>query len=166
MSGFLLNVLLAVVWALLSGDVNLRELGVGFGLGYLLLRLFPDALGTRAYVRASVALLRFLGTFLRELTVANVQVALLALRARPNLNAMIFSVPLRPHTDLSLTLLTATVTLMPGSVVLGFDAGRTRMYMHGIGLASPEEARAGVKNVERLLLDFLPAPTGGRGGAA
>ena len=79
MRGLALNIMLAVVWALFSGEVSTRELAVGFLLGFALQLVFPDALGTRSYVSRSLGLLRFLGFFLRELTVANVQVALFAM---------------------------------------------------------------------------------------
>lgn len=158
MRGLLLNILLAIVWALFSGEVSLRELVIGFLIGFALLNLFPDALGTRSYQRTSFALLRFLGLFVRELTVANVQVALLALSPQPRLNAMIFRVPLAQHSDLSLTILTAVVTLMPGSVILGFDRDNREMYVHAIGLENTRQAREGILRVERALLAFLPTP--------
>lgn len=158
MRGLALNALLAVVWALFSGEVSLRELSVGFLLGYLLLNLFPTALGTRDYQRTSFALLRFLGLFVRELVVANIQVALLALKPRPQLNPMIFKVELQPHSEISLTLLVVTVTLMPGSVVLGFSADKREMYVHAIGLEHTRAARESIYRVERALMGFLPSP--------
>lgn len=159
MKGLALNVLLAFVWALFSGEVSLRELVVGFLLGYALLNIFPDALGTRTYQRTSFALLRFAAMFIRELTVANVQVAMMALHPRPDLKPMIFKVNIEPHTDSTLTLLVATVTLMPGSVVLGFNSDRSEMYVHSIGLDSTRAARVSIQRVERALMDFLPQPT-------
>ena len=101
--------LLAIVWALFSGEVSLRELVVGFLIGFLILRLFPRALGTGAYVSRSLALLRFLAFFVRELTTANVQVALFALRPRPPLNPMIVAVPLHLHGDTAHTILAAVL---------------------------------------------------------
>ncbi|MFC3862339.1 Na+/H+ antiporter subunit E [Deinococcus antarcticus] len=156
MRGLFLNVLLAVVWALFSGEVSLRELVIGFLLGYALLNFFPDALGTRSYQRTSFALLRFVALFIRELTVANVQVALLALHPRPDLKPMIFKVEIHPHTDTTLTLLAATVTLMPGSVVLGFSQDRREMFVHAIGLENTRTARASIHRVESALMAFLP----------
>lgn len=156
MRGLTLNVLLAVVWALFSGEVSLRELSIGFLIGYALLSIFPDALGTRDYRRTSFALLRFVGGFFRELVVANIQVALLALHPRPNLNPMIFKVNLQPHTEISLTLLTAVATLLPGSVVMGFSADKREMYVHSVGLENTRAARESIHRIERALLAFMP----------
>ena len=158
MTGLLLNLLLAVVWALFSGEFSIRELVVGFLLGFGLLSVFPSALGSGPYVRGSMGLLAFIWFFIRELTMANVQVALLALRPHPRLNAMIFAVPVRLRTDLGQTLLTAMVTLMPGSVVLGFSPDRRTMYVHAVGLHDTRAARQSVIRVEDALLRFLPQP--------
>lgn len=152
MRGFTLNLLLAVVWALFAGEVSTRELLIGFALGFAILALFPWALGTGEYVRRVFAGLSFLGFFLRELTAANVHVALLALRPRPELHPMIVAVPLRLRGDGALTFLAAIIGLTPGSLVLGFSPDRRVLYAHVIGTRSAESARASILEVEERLL--------------
>jgi len=151
-NGFTLNVLLAVGWALLSGEVSARQLLIGFALGFAVLALFPRAPGTAGYLRRSAAWLVFLGFFLRELTVANVQVALLAVQTRPRLNPLIIAVPLRVRGDGPMTLLAVVITLMPGTVALGFSPDRRTLYAHAIGTPSAEAARDSVRRVENHLL--------------
>ncbi|WP_216322330.1 Na+/H+ antiporter subunit E [Deinococcus aestuarii] len=160
MQGLALNVLLAVVWALLAGEVSLRELAVGSLLGFAILAVFPRVLGTGGYVRRVAAALSFLGFFLRELTVANVQVALFALRPRPPLRPMIVAVPLRVQGDAALTLLTAVITLMPGTVALGFSDDRRVLYAHAIGTPSAQAAREAIQRVEDHVLRVLDRPPG------
>lgn len=158
-----LNVLLAVVWALLAGEVSARQLLVGFALGFGVLALFPRALGSGDYLRRSGAWLGFLVFFVHELTVANVQVALLALRPRHRLevrlNPMIVGVPLRVSGDGPITLLAALITLMPGTVALGFSADRRTLYAHAIGTASAQAARDSVLRVEHHLLRVSARPS-------
>ena len=71
---------------------------------------------------------------------------------------MVFKVDLQPHTDTSLTLLVATVTIMPGSVVLGFSPDKREMYVHAIGLDSTRDARESIHRVERAIMSFMPHP--------
>ncbi|KEF35581.1 hypothetical protein RDMS_00865 [Deinococcus sp. RL] len=160
--------LLAVVWALLLGDPALRHLAVGLGLGVLIVRLFPGGVGPgatlrrpdlRASLRRGVAWLRLLGFFLRELTVANVQVALLALQSRPRLNPLIVEVPLRLRSEGLLTLLAFTITLMPGTVAMGLSRDRRTLYAHAIGTADAEAARASIVRVEGYLLPLETPPS-------
>lgn len=163
MNGLTLNVLLAVVWALLAGEVNARQFLIGFALGFVVQALFPRALRSGDYLRRSGAWLGFLAFFLRELTVANVQVALLALRPRPRLrkqlNPMIVGVPLRVSGDGPMTLLAVIITLMPGTVALGFSADRRTLYAHAIGTASAQAAHDSVRRVEDHLLRLGAPPS-------
>lgn len=155
MRGLALNLLIAAVWALFSGEVSSRELLVGFLIGFAIVHLFPTALGTANYVRRTRGILAFLGFFARELTLANVQVALLALKARPSLNPMIVAVPLSLRSEFGQTLLAAAITLMPGTVAMGLSADRRVMYAHAVGLPSADAARESILKVERELLRFL-----------
>lgn len=152
MRGLAFNLLLALVWALFAGEVSTRELAVGFGLGFAILAVFPRALATQEYVRRVLAGLAFLGFFLRELSVANVQVAFFALRPHPPLRPMIVAVPLRLESEGAQTLLAAVITLMPGTVVLGFSPDRRVLYTHAIGTGSARAAREAVLKVEDRLL--------------
>lgn len=155
MRGLALNLLLAGVWALFAGEVSTRELAVGFLLGFFILAVFPRALATHEYVRRVLAGLSFLGFFLRELTAANVQVALFALRRRPPLHPMIVAVPLRLQSEGALTFLAATIGLMPGTVALGFSPDRRTLYAHAIGTPNAHAAREAILRVEDRLLRVL-----------
>lgn len=155
MRGLILNVVLALVWALFSGEVSTRELTVGFLLGFAILQVFPRALGTTDYVFTTRRVLGFAWFFARELTFANIQVAAFALRRHPPLNPMIVAVPLTLKTDTGLTLLAALITLMPGTVAMGFSPDRRRLYAHAVGLPGPNEAVESILKVERQLLGVL-----------
>lgn len=155
MNGPLLNAALALVWMLLIGDFSLRQLVLGLLLGYLVLRLFPRALGSASYVRSLHSGLSFTFHFLRELTFANVQVALFALQKRPPLRPVIVQVPLLSKTDTQRTLLAATITLMPGTVAMGFSPDRRVMYAHAIGTPDAEAARQSIIKVEREILGVI-----------
>ncbi|BDP43926.1 hypothetical protein DAETH_38950 (plasmid) [Deinococcus aetherius] len=117
--------------------------------------MFPRALGTGEYVRRMVAGPSFLAYFLQELTVANVQVALFALRRCPRLNSMIVAVPLRVQGDLPQTLLATTLTLMPSTVVMGFSPDRRTLYAHAIGTTSAQAAHDSIRWVEDRLMRVL-----------
>lgn len=152
MRGLSLNILLAIVWTLFVGEFSLRELAIGVLLGFAILSFFPLSLGTGNYVRRTLAVVRFALFFVRELTAANVQVALWALRPRPPLHPMVIAYPLRLSGDTAQTVLAATITLMPGSVAMGFNPERSVLYAHVIGADSPQAAREGFKKVEDALL--------------
>nr|WP_280527628.1 Na+/H+ antiporter subunit E [Deinococcus humi] len=143
---------MAIVWTLFVGEFSLRELVIGMLLGFAILSVFPLSLGTGGYVRRTLAAVRFALFFARELTAANVQVALWALRPHPPLHPMIIAYPLRLSGDNAQTVLAATITLMPGSVAMGFNPERNVLYAHVIGARSPRAARESLEKVENALL--------------
>lgn len=155
MRGFLINILVAVVWALFAGEVSVRELAIGFLIGFGIQAIFPQALGTRSYIERTYAWIRFVGFFLKELMTANVQVALFALSPRPPLNSMIVDYPVRLRGDTSQTMFVAVLTLMPGSVVIGFNADRTKLYAHAIGFRTAQAAKASFGKVEDFMLPLF-----------
>ena len=155
MRGFVLNVVLAFVWALLLGYVNLVNLAVGFVIGFAFLSLLPASAADRRYVIRTRAAFAFLAFFLRELTVANVQVALFALSPRPPLHPVIVAVPLHLKHDSAITALAAAITLMPGTVAMGVSPDRKYLYAHAIGPGGLEGARASILKVEARLRAFL-----------
>lgn len=159
MRGLALNTLLAIVWTLFVGEFSLREMALGVLLGFVILSLFPRALGTASYVRRVLAFVRFVLFFVREVVTANVQVALFALRPNPPLHPMIIAYPMRLRGDTAHTLLAATLGLMPGSVAMGFNPERTVLYAHVIGAQSPRAARESLKKVEDALLPLYGQET-------
>ena len=147
-------VLIALVWALFFGELSLFNLVVGALLGLFLLsvvqrrqeRSFPKRLG---------AVLRFVYRFFVELFVASIVVARLALVPRPTFHPHIIAVPLRVSSDGAIALLSATITLLPGTVAMGVSADRSVLYAHAIGEADVNKARDSVVRIETLILGFM-----------
>ena len=159
-NGLALNLILALVWALFLGEVSLRSLSVGFGLGFAVMTLFHRALGSGPYVRSVGGALRLTAYFVVELVRANVQMARLALRPHPPLNQMIVAVPLRLRGEGPLTLLAALAGLMPGTVTLGFSPEQDTMYVHAAGLDGRAAVRRSVQGIETRLLMALGEDAG------
>ncbi|MDO4263096.1 MAG: Na+/H+ antiporter subunit E [Deinococcus sp.] len=155
MSGLGLNFLIAVTYALLMGHLGLREMTTGFLVGLIILNLFPRALNAELYVARGRAVSRFLTFFFKSLLIANVQVALMALQRRPKLTPLIIDVPLKFESQAMQTLLVATITLLPGTVAMGFSADRSVMYAHSIGISDPVEVRSSIIEVEYYILDIM-----------
>ncbi len=143
----------ALLWTLLVGELNAYNLLVGGALATLLLSVLRT--GDASLARRLWGLVRFLGRFLRELVVANVQIALLALSPRPRLHPHIIAVPLRPQSDAAISVLCATITLLPGTVAMGVSSDRTLLYAHAVGLADVDRAKASITLMETYILRFM-----------
>lgn len=132
MGFFFGNVSLALVWVFLTGEFNATNFVIGLLLGYGLMRLTQRTFASQQYIFKVKLVLRFLGFFLWELLVANLQVAWLVLRPRQDFNPAIVAIPLDAHTDIEITLLSNLITLTPGSLSLDLSSSGRVLYVHGI----------------------------------
>jgi len=156
MTGFLLNLVLAIVWALLMGSIDLPNLIVGFLLAYAVLWLVQPVLGKTSYFRRVPQAARFLAYFLKELVLSNLVVARDVLSPRPRRRPGVVAVPLDARTDGEITFLAIVVLLTPGTLVLDVAEDRSVLYVHTMFLESPEALCKEVKEgFERRILELM-----------
>ena len=113
--------------------------------------LYPPASGISA-----AGLARFAAFFLSRSLRAGIQVAALALRPRLALAPAILTIPVRLHGDAERALLSATLNLLPGTLVAGGGPGY--LLVHVLDARRPVEAdvRAAERQVARLFRLALP----------
>jgi multicomponent Na+:H+ antiporter subunit E len=150
----LVVVAVALLWAFLYGELSSFNLLVGALLGMLLLStvLRPGASSLPARLWR---VLRFLVAFLWELLVAGVLIARLAIIRSPRFHPHVIAVPLRVESDAAISLLSAAITLLPGTVAMGVSQDRRTLYAHAIGESDPDRSRASVIRLETLILGFM-----------
>ena len=129
----LLNLLLAMVWLLLTGQFTASNFLFGFVIGYGLLWLFEQVMPPKTadsrrhtYVSKVIQVLAFGLFFLWELIRANMRVAIDVLRPTPRMKPAVVAVPLRNFSDAEITLLANFITLTPGTLSLDI-VNRTRV---------------------------------------
>lgn len=151
----LINVLLAIAWAALTGRFGVVDLLFGFALGVLALFAARNQFaGGTAYFRRMFVTVRFVAFVVWELVLANVKVARTVLftpasRLRPG----IVAVPLDPKSDAEITTLANLITLTPGTLSLDVSDDRTTLYVHALEVDDPErfceETKAGFERAVR-----------------
>jgi multicomponent Na+:H+ antiporter subunit E len=153
-----LLVWLVVVWMLLWGTWSWANLlgGAVVALAVTtLLPLPPVVGGTRV---RPVGLLVFLGHFLVDVVLSGALVAWQTVRPRGIGRSAIIEVQLRTDSDLLLTIVAETVTLVPGSLVMDMDRERRTLAIHVLHVqdeADVERRRASVlAEEERVVRAF------------
>ncbi|GHJ08134.1 hypothetical protein TPA0907_25010 [Micromonospora humidisoli] len=148
-------IVLVTVWVLLWGTLSWANVLGGLVVGLVVLTVFPLPPVTFTGRVHPVPLLRFALRFLRDLVVASVQIAALALRfGHPPLGAII-AVRLRVRSDLNLTLTAEALSLVPGSLIVEVDRDAGILYVHVLGVrdrAEVERFRDGVLELEARLI--------------
>ena len=115
---FLLNILLAIAWMLLSGEVTAENFIEGLIIGYLILWISKSALGGTKYFKKIPKAISFFFYFVKELILANLKVAFDIITPKDYMQPGIVAVPLDAETDMEITLLANLITLTPGSLSL------------------------------------------------
>jgi multicomponent Na+:H+ antiporter subunit E len=156
MTLFLLNVLLAMAWAALTGIFTPTNFVAGFILGYATLWLTQRA-GVRSPYFARVRkVIGFSLFFIKELIKANLRVAYEVLSVRQGMTPGVIAIPLDAKTDAEITALANLITLTPGTLSLDVSNDRRVLYVHAMYVKDVEEFKEEIKEgLERRLLEVL-----------
>jgi multicomponent Na+:H+ antiporter subunit E len=152
------NILLALAWAALHGELSLGTLLTGHVLGYLLLLglVRGGVLSPSPYIGRVHRVLGLGGYFLWELVRANLRLALDVARPSYKMKPGIVAVPLDVTRDSEILLLSMLINTTPGSVALDVSPDRKTLYVHVMYMTTPDAAREEIKNgFERRVLGVL-----------
>ena len=148
---------LVVVWILLWGTWSWANLlsGLAIALVVMLLLPLPPVVGSTR-VRP-LPLIRFVGHFLGDVVVSGAQVAWRALGPGGVGQGAIVRVQLRADSDLLLTVVAETISLVPGSLVLDLDREHRLISVHLLHATRadrpPGHLRAGDHEVDEEVPD-------------
>ncbi|TWH75467.1 Na+/H+ antiporter subunit E [Modestobacter roseus] len=146
---------LVVVWILLWGTLSWANLLSGLLVAVLVTNVLPLPAVMAGARLHPIALLAFAGYFLKDLVVSSAQVAWQAIRPGRMKQGAIIAVQLRTDSDLLLTLIAESLTLVPGSIVLDLDRPRRTLGIHLLLVEDEDDVesqRAGVFTMEERVV--------------
>jgi len=156
MTKFFINLALAVVWALVSGDVSLRTLTIGFALGFIIVAALEFAEGRLTYGRKLFQLVAFSTYFAWEIMVGALKVGSAAIFGRPAIKPRLILLPLDARTSVEITLLANAFTLTPGTVTVDVSPDRTHLILHAMFAEDEARSVSQLKDgLERRLLELM-----------
>jgi multicomponent Na+:H+ antiporter subunit E len=157
MNLFIYNILISMLWALLTGKVSVGSLVTGFVLGYFALTLLYPATGKKlSYFEKTMQFFRFSLFFIKELVLSSWRVSLDVMKPLPYLRPGVIGIPLDAETDLEITMLANIISLTPGTLSLDVSPDRKTLYIHAMYVVDPEDLRKEIKDgLERRLLELL-----------
>ena len=157
MNLFVLNLVLALVWAVLVAELSVTSFLIGYVLGYGALWLAQPALGgPNAYFLRVWRIVRLSGYFIYELFLSSLRVAWDV--ATPGTDSVpdIIEMPLDVESDLEIMLLANLISLTPGTLSLDVSEDRKTLYIHAMFAAEPRALVAELKaGMERMVLEVF-----------
>ena len=92
--------------------------------------------------------------FLKEVIVANFQIAQLVFWKSENVKPALLKIPLDVKTDRGIFLLSSMITLTPGTLSIEVTEDRKFLYVHVIHTENPQDVVSGIKEgFEKKLLE-------------
>jgi multicomponent Na+:H+ antiporter subunit E len=146
MKYLLLNIALALAWTFLTGEFSEMNFAFGLVLGYFLLFLLRDVVGTERYCNKVWQVIYFIAYFMWELGVANFIVAWEVITPKLHMRPAIVAVPIDLKRDLEITLLANLITLTPGTLSLEVSEDKHTIYVHGMYVDDIEDFRRSIKD--------------------
>jgi multicomponent Na+:H+ antiporter subunit E len=157
MTYFVMNLLLALLWAALQAFRPMDLVG-GFIIGYALIWLTRDWLGenARRYTRRVPVFLMFVLYYFRELVTSALEVIRALFRDQNSLKPGIIAFPLDAKSDMEIVLLNNLLIFTPGTLGVHLSENREILFIHIIDVPDPDDARHRIKTgLERRLLEVL-----------
>lgn len=156
MIAFMWNLMLALIWVVLTGAFTGYNFLVGFIFGYVALSILQRHISLlNGYSRRLPNLLRFLVFFFVELVKANIKVAFDVLTPVWYMKPGVIALPLEAKTDMEITFVANLISLTPGTLSLDVSDDRRVLFIHAMFLDDEESLRADLKEMEKRALEVL-----------
>jgi multicomponent Na+:H+ antiporter subunit E len=153
---FLWNILLAFIWAAVTGRFDFSNVLIGMAIGHMVLFIAQPIMGSSTYFSRIRYVLRFALFYIWEMILANLRVAYDVMTPLRRIRPGVLAIPLEAKTEAEITLLANLITLTPGSVSLDVSSDRRFLYLHAMYIDDLEKYREDVKKImERRVLEVM-----------
>jgi multicomponent Na+:H+ antiporter subunit E len=149
---FLLNLLLALTWAALQGDLNTVNLVIGFVISASLIYPFRRMFFRPLYFRKVALGVTLTLVFLKELLLSNIAVLRVVFSPRARVRSGVIALPTELTNEVALTALANMITLTPGTLTLDISPDRRYLYVHTLNLDDPEEIKQAIQQAFEVYL--------------
>jgi multicomponent K+:H+ antiporter subunit E len=142
----LLTLTLTLVWVALANEISAGSLVLGLLLGLLLPLATRPFWPGRPRLRRPLKVLEYALIALRDIAVANVQVARIVLfRRNAELRSAYVTIPLELRSPEAIAVLAGTITLTPGTLSAELSADGRALLVHGLDVPDKEALVAEIK---------------------
>jgi len=133
-----LTLVLAFVWASVTGNFSLLNLLLGAAISVVALWIIREHVTTPNYFKKIGRVISLTLLFLYELALSSLRVALLVITPdlKSKLKPGIIAFPLTVKSDVEITLLANLITLTPGTLSIDVSDDRKSLYVHAISVPS------------------------------
>jgi multicomponent Na+:H+ antiporter subunit E len=152
---FLLNLILALTWAALQGELSATNFVIGFLVSAAVIYVFRQMFFEPRYFTKIGLAIKLVLVFFKELIKANLSVLKIVISPGLRVRSGVIAVPTELRTDVALTLLANMITLTPGTLTLDISADRRYLFVHTLNLDDPEDVKREIRMAFEVYLQEL-----------
>lgn len=158
------GVLFGVIWVFVRGASLTYQsvltnflvgIVVGLPVAFVFRPLYEEEIDIRRPFRTMPYVILYVVVFLKEIVVANVDVAFRVLAPHMPLEPQVILVPLRVETSLGITTIANSITITPGTVTLDHDPDENALYVHVIDGRDPASIVEPIRTWENYALTIF-----------
>jgi multicomponent Na+:H+ antiporter subunit E len=151
MNFFALNLILSIIWTFLTGSFTVANFIFGLFVGYLILWLGQPYLGSGRYLSSVKGSIAFVAQYLKEIVVANIQLARDLLKREMPFVPGIIEFRTEGLSRAEVAVLANMISLTPGTLSMDTDESGTIIYIHSVYASDPVELRRATQGLADLI---------------
>ncbi len=130
-------------------------LAVGLPVAFVLRRMYPQDLDLTRIPTAIPPAVAYFTVFVRELVLANLEVAYRVLSPSMPIDPEMLEIPLRVESDMAITTIANSITMTPGTLTMDYDEERNALYVHAIYCDDPADLVDPIRTWEDYALQIF-----------
>lgn len=133
------SVMLLIVWLMINSSIGFGHILLGAILGIAIPLLCAPLRVPQPAIKKPIKALLYILLVLKDIVVANIQVAFLVMGPLRRINPGFVAVPLDLPDELPITVLASTVTMTPGTVSGEVSKDKKWLYVHVLDMPENEQ---------------------------
>lgn len=142
----LINLALAALWMFLSSNFSVASFIAGYLLGMLAVYMLRNFLPGSFYLKRVKAIIVLVFIFIWQMILANIDVVKVVLSPKVDIRPGFFAYPCDLEDEWAVSLLSALITLTPGTIVVAISDDHNTLYIHGLNVEDSETEIASIKD--------------------
>ena len=150
----LINISLAFTWVLIVSDLSLGSLFWGYILGIIPIYIIRRFLPGRFYLIRVYYIIKLIVVFTIELLKANYELTKIVISPKIDIHPGFFAYPCELEEEWEIALISALISLTPGTLIVAISDDYSTIYIHGINALDVDKEIATIKNsFEKLIVE-------------
>lgn len=153
------HIVLALLWCMMHNTFHPVTFIIGYLLAWATTSMFKVISQYKPYRMNVWEGIKLFFVFVREMIIANFQIAYIIISPRMNIRPGLIEYPLDIRNDGAIVLLANMISLTPGTLSVDISSDRKYIYVHAMVMETPDQLKKQIKEtferrIQRMLGEY------------